>query len=275
MMPQMCGIEATQNIRSMGYTRPVVALTANAVSGQADIFLGNGFDDFISKPIDVRQLNTVLNRFIRDKQTPEVIENAKRQAEEQSRQPADNTAKPDIDPRFAEIFVRDAAKSLAALDAIMEKQGEYSEDELRTYVIHVHGMKSALANMGKMDLSAVALKLEAAGREGKLDIVISETPAFLSSLRDYAEELKPKDEGSSGEISDENKTLLREKLIEIKAACEDYDEDTADKALVELRNTSWPQPVKDLLGTVEEQLLHSDFDEIVDNIEKFMETGQI
>ena len=275
MMPQMDGIEATQKIRAMGYTQPVVALTANAVSGQADIFLGNGFDDFISKPIDVRQLNTVLNKLIRDKQTPEVIENAKRQAEEKSGQPADNAAKPDIDPRFAEIFVRDAAKSLAALDAVMEKQGEYSEDELRTYIIHVHGMKSALANMGKMDLSAIALKLEAAGREGKLDIVISETPAFLSSLRDYAEELKPKDENNSGEMSDENKAFLHEKLLEIRAACEEYDEDTADRALAELRNSSWPQSIKDLLGTVEEQLLHSDFDEIVDNIDKFMETGQI
>jgi PAS domain S-box-containing protein len=67
MMPQMDGIEATLAIRAMGYIHPIVALTANAVSGQANLFLENGFSDFISKPIDIRQMNIVLNKFIRDK----------------------------------------------------------------------------------------------------------------------------------------------------------------------------------------------------------------
>jgi len=275
MMPQMDGIEATQKLRGMGYTQPIVALTANAVSGQADIFLGNGFDDFISKPIDVRQLNTVLNRFIRDKQTPEVIENAKRQAADQSKRPVNDASKLALNQRFAEIFSRDAAKSLAALDAIMEKHGEYGEDDMRTYIIHVHGMKSALANMGKMDLSAVALKLEQLGRDGNVELITSETPAFLTSLRAYTEELKPKDEAKSEKTSDENKSLLREKLLEIKTACEEYDENTADKALAELRDLSWAQSVNDLLSIIGEQLLHSDFDEIVDNIGKFMEKEQL
>ena len=81
MMPKMDGIEATSIIRSLGYERPIVALTANAVVGQADIFFRNGFDDFISKPLDIHLLNTVLNKLIRDKQPPEVIEAARRQAE--------------------------------------------------------------------------------------------------------------------------------------------------------------------------------------------------
>jgi len=80
MMPKMDGIEATSIIRSMGYERPIVALTANAVVGQADIFLKNGFDDFISKPLDIRLLDAVLNKLIRDKQPPEVLEAARRQA---------------------------------------------------------------------------------------------------------------------------------------------------------------------------------------------------
>jgi CheY-like chemotaxis protein/HPt (histidine-containing phosphotransfer) domain-containing protein len=85
MMPMMDGIEATKHIRNLGYTEPIVALTANAVAGQLDIFLENGFDDFISKPIDIRQMNAILNKFIRDKQPPEVIEAARQQAEEKKR----------------------------------------------------------------------------------------------------------------------------------------------------------------------------------------------
>ena len=90
MMPQMDGIEATKIIRDMGYEHPIVALTADAVIGQAEIFLANGFDDFISKPIDVRQMNAVLNKLVRDKQPPEVIEAARRQAEAQKGQPSED-----------------------------------------------------------------------------------------------------------------------------------------------------------------------------------------
>jgi CheY-like chemotaxis protein len=54
-------------LRSIGYDRPIVALTASAVSGQSNMFLKNGFDDFLSKPIDIRQVNTVLNKLVRDK----------------------------------------------------------------------------------------------------------------------------------------------------------------------------------------------------------------
>ena len=74
MMPQMDGIEATKRIRDMGYSLPIVALTANAIAGQLDVFLKSGFDDFISKPIDIRQLNSVLNKFIRDKRAHEVMD---------------------------------------------------------------------------------------------------------------------------------------------------------------------------------------------------------
>ncbi|GBU24224.1 aerobic respiration control sensor protein ArcB [Fibrobacteria bacterium R8-3-H12] len=68
MMPKMDGIEAVKIIRSLDYEHPIVALTANAIVGQAEIFLENGFDAFISKPIDAKQLDAELNRYIRDKQ---------------------------------------------------------------------------------------------------------------------------------------------------------------------------------------------------------------
>jgi signal transduction histidine kinase/ActR/RegA family two-component response regulator len=70
MMPKMDGIEATKLIREYGYGKPIVALTANAVTGQSEVFLANGFNDFISKPIDVRQLNAVLKKYVSGKQPP-------------------------------------------------------------------------------------------------------------------------------------------------------------------------------------------------------------
>ena len=271
MMPQMDGIEATQKIRNMGYKEPIVALTANAVAGQAEIFLGNGFDDFISKPIDVRQLNTVLNKLIRDKQEPEVIEAAKKQSETKKEKNSGSTPKSSIDPHFAEIFARDALKTLATLEALAEKNDYSNEDDMRTYIINVHGIKSALANIGKMDLSAIALKLEMAGRERKLEIITSDTSSFLSSLRAFVEELTPRKENNNGETINEDNAFLRDKLLEIKAACKDFDENIVDEALAELRTKTWSQQTKELLGTISEYLLHSDFDEIADIIDKTVE----
>jgi CheY-like chemotaxis protein len=70
MMPEMDGIEATAAIRkwekerSVSFGVPIVALTANAVVGMKETFLDNGFNDFLSKPIDVSKLNDILERWI-------------------------------------------------------------------------------------------------------------------------------------------------------------------------------------------------------------------
>ncbi|MCL1988555.1 MAG: ATP-binding protein [Firmicutes bacterium] len=81
MMPGLDGIETIKAIHKMGYNEPIVALTANALIGQSDMFIQNGFDGFISKPIDTSHLNSILNRFIRDKQPAEVIATARKNAE--------------------------------------------------------------------------------------------------------------------------------------------------------------------------------------------------
>jgi len=64
MMPKMDGIETTQKLRELGYTGAIVALTANALAGNDEMFMQNGFDGFISKPIDPRDLDGALNKFI-------------------------------------------------------------------------------------------------------------------------------------------------------------------------------------------------------------------
>jgi len=63
-MPEMDGIEATAHIRESGNDVPIVALTANAIAGTRELYLENGFNDYLSKPIDVVQLNSILERWI-------------------------------------------------------------------------------------------------------------------------------------------------------------------------------------------------------------------
>ena len=254
-MPGMDGIEAAKIMREQGYKHPIVALTANALSGQAEIFFANGFDDFISKPIDIRQLNAALNKLIRDKQPPEVIEAAKKQAKKPWKNPQGT------DPHLAEIFVRDAEKAAAALEAIHEKN-VYTDEDIQAYIINIHAMKSALANIGETELSAFAFRLEEIGRQGDTGVLSVETPAFLEKLRATAEKIKPKEDGeNTGKDSNDDMMYLREKLAEIQKACVALDKKTAKGTLGELRQKTWSRPVKELLSAISEYLLHSEFEE--------------
>ena len=59
-MPILDGIGATKKIRELGMTIPIVALTANALDGDRERFIAEGMNDYISKPIDFKELQKVL-----------------------------------------------------------------------------------------------------------------------------------------------------------------------------------------------------------------------
>jgi PAS domain S-box-containing protein len=286
-MPEMDGIEATKKIRELGYTQPVVALTANALAGQAEIFAANGFDDFISKPIDIRQLNAALNKLVRDKYPAETIEAARRHKDNQGKGPAaGNTAggtiadsnstysasQSSIDPELAKMFTWDAEKAAAALEAL-HKKGNYGEEDRKAYILNVHAMKSALANIGETTLSAIALKLEQAGRAGNTAVMISDTPAFLDSLRAVIRKVKPKDYDNGGEtINADDQPYLLEKLAALQEACAGYNKKDAKAAVAELRQKTWPRSVNELLDAINVRLLHSEFAEAAGLAKDYMES---
>ncbi|MCL2171392.1 MAG: ATP-binding protein [Defluviitaleaceae bacterium] len=78
MMPEMNGMEATRIIRGMGYTRPIIAFTANSLIDQNKEYAESGFDGYLLKPIIVKNLNTLLLMHIKNKQSPETIADAQR-----------------------------------------------------------------------------------------------------------------------------------------------------------------------------------------------------
>lgn len=67
MMPEMDGVDATREIRKLGGKNEnlvVIALTANAISEAKDMFLKEGMQDFLAKPIQLKALDEILNRWI-------------------------------------------------------------------------------------------------------------------------------------------------------------------------------------------------------------------
>ncbi|MDR2696250.1 MAG: response regulator [Deltaproteobacteria bacterium] len=263
MMPQMDGMEATKRIRGLGYTRPIVALTANAVVGQAEMFLANGFDGFVSKPIAMHQLNVTLNRLIRDKQPPEAREAARREHGFFQDNAEGRAGARHIDPQLAASFARDAVKAIAALAELSDTGYSDGGERLDMYILEVHAMKSALANIGEAELSDRARRLEHAGRSRDFAVIAAETPDFLGVLRTVLEKVTPQDEDEDapGGIAEDDMMHLREKLLAIRTACAAYDISAAESALAELRQKIWPRQTRELLDVIAEHLLHSDLDE--------------
>lgn len=64
MMPNMNGVEVLRKLRENGVNTPVIALTADAIEGQEEKYMSEGFDGYISKPINKEKLNYVLNKYL-------------------------------------------------------------------------------------------------------------------------------------------------------------------------------------------------------------------
>lgn len=67
MMPNMSGVETFHKLKELeNFNTPVIALTANAISGMREKYLEEGFNDYLSKPIDKMELNKILNTYIKN-----------------------------------------------------------------------------------------------------------------------------------------------------------------------------------------------------------------
>jgi len=268
-MPKMDGIEAAKNIRELGYTQPIVALTANALTGQTEVFMANGFDGFISKPIDIHQLNAVLNKMIRDKYPAETIE-AARQVKDNIKNNAD--PQQSVNAELIKIFVRDAQKAVGILETI-QSNNYRRVDDTQMYVINIHAMKSALANIGEVELSAAAAKLEEEGRNQNITEISNDTPGFISALRAVIQKVNPNkddtDDKADVVMSEEERAELIEKLSLMQKASIEFDKKTVKKTLAQIKEKKLPFTVNKLLETISEHLLHSEFIKIANLIDNY------
>ncbi|MGN0280489.1 MAG: response regulator [Lachnospiraceae bacterium] len=64
LMPEMDGIEVLQKMREMGLQLPVIALTANAISGAKENYLQAGFQDYLSKPLNAKELEDMVRKYL-------------------------------------------------------------------------------------------------------------------------------------------------------------------------------------------------------------------
>jgi PAS domain S-box-containing protein len=189
MMPGMDGLETVKAIREKGYKLPIVALTANAVAGQVEVFMAGGFDGFMSKPIDMRELNASLNKFVRDRQPPGVAEAALAATTAQGPGLPMAGDEQHVDKGLSKIFIRDTESAAAALQEY-EDRGSYEGHDLKAYIASAHALHVSMANIGEAKLSILAKELEQAGRDRAIDFIADNPGDFLGGLRAALEKLR-------------------------------------------------------------------------------------
>ncbi|MCL2815662.1 MAG: transporter substrate-binding domain-containing protein [Oscillospiraceae bacterium] len=157
MMPGMDGIETTDAIRALGtdYARqiPIIALTANAIHGTVNIFYEHDFQDFVSKPIDIMQLDSAVRKWIRNTK-PEEDEEAGEKEEEPIEISDLNIQGLNTEKGMA-LFGWDEEFYLMALrsyvenaPAVIDKIRSVTKETLNDYAVNIHGLKSISANIG-------------------------------------------------------------------------------------------------------------------------------
>jgi CheY-like chemotaxis protein len=269
MMPDMDGMEATRAIRKMKGNRframPIVALTANVMAGMREMFLSNGFNDFLSKPIEVKKLDSVLRNVI-----PEAKRKKPPEAEADGDEAVDVSEIPGVDmdagiatvggswSRYLdllEMFRLDVEADFALLEKAP------ANSSLRSFTTLVHALKSALANIGAKALSQDAAVLEEAGREANLAVIGENLPGFRAEILALtakigellalapSEESQPADNPETGSI-----------LSRLQEALEAKDVDAIDAELARLQALPLTGKTREAIVEIADFILSAEFE---------------
>jgi PAS domain S-box-containing protein len=202
MMPGMDGVEAVRIIRNeinTAYARtvPIVALTANALAGNEEMFLAKGFNAYISKPIDILQLDMALNTWVRNKQSKETLQQA--EMEKVSRGLDEGPPEPGALDGFyvegidfamgrerynSERAYLDILRSyLVHTPPLLERIRNPSGENLPEYTVMIHGLKGSSYGICANAIGKEAEELEAAARAGNLETVTARNGPFIEGVK--------------------------------------------------------------------------------------------
>lgn len=276
MMPELDGVDTTKIIRRQGdaYSRelPIIALTANAVSGAREMFLESGLNDFISKPIQLSQLEKVLAKWLPKKLVsyinPQndtsyenslellgIIENEEGNSKKEEAS-EDTLIIQGVDVQAGlklcggnmnaytavlKTFTETAAESIVRIENSAQSR------DYKNYTTEVHGLKSSSMAIGAKELSEMARLLEAAGREEDYRKIMSDTPPLIARYTEIVENigsfLKPENDNETPDDSGKplvNVSMMKTGLEEVLEAIDSLDSPEAIRILDALLEYSFP-----------------------------------
>jgi len=214
MMPGMDGIEAVEAIRALDseYARkiPIIALTANAIQGTQDMFFEHGFQGFISKPIDIMDLDLIIRKWVRDESLETLTFSDELSSNEPPPGAEDKINIPGVDTEKVlsiydgdqDVYKKLLHSYVAKIPAVFEKIKNVTGETLQEYIINVHGIKGASASIGVETIRAAAYNLEMMAKAGDLQGVMADNEKFISSAENIIATIKNWLEEHDGENSD-------------------------------------------------------------------------
>ncbi|MDR0600254.1 MAG: response regulator [Treponema sp.] len=290
MMPEMDGIEAVRIIREeigTDYARniPIIALTANAILGNEEMFLSKGFQAFLSKPIDIIALDAAINRWIRDKALEKELAAQGINLEETGESGDGGGAKIGGDflagwdiaevnavkglerfggdlESYRDVLVSYARNTPSMLDKIRDFTGE----KLNDYRVIVHGIKSSSRGIGAEALGSKAEALEFAARDGGIEFIGKENKGFIEEMDKLVAALSSFLERKEQENPKPAKTAPDPALLAALAeACKAFDVDEVDRIMEQLEGFRYESSA-DLVSWLREQINITGFDQIVERL---------
>jgi CheY-like chemotaxis protein len=297
MMPGMDGIEATAAIRAWEesqrkktreFPTPIIALTANAVTGMKEMFLENGFNDYLSKPIEIAKLDELIAKWVPKEKQIKAEEAVKRENYENSA----NILIAGIDVTkgitmtggtlegykgVLTSFHKDILERLPHLSAVP------AENDLPAFAIHVHAIKSAAGTIGAADLSKEAAELESVGKAGDIDTIGKNLPGFYQHLKEMAERIgaalaenSAGSESGGAPLVNLSDTGIRGLFEELKTALEAKDMETIDRVTGELADNVLDTETGETLNAVSDLLLGAKFKAAAAKIDELLsKTGGV
>ena len=276
MMPIMDGVEATKIIRKFEgeyySTLPIIALTANVMKDARELFAKEKMNDFVAKPIQIAEITRCLLKWL-----PKELIEIKSEAEltANNRVLKDNAEELpaiegiDIDEGIKncgskEVFFDLVKDFYRLIDSKSSKIEEcLKEDRIREYTIEVHALKSTARMVGAMRLSELAYELEQLGNANAKEEIESKTPELLRIYREYKVLLKEYGETQAEETTKVSNMQMKETLMRIHDAVENFDMDEADKAMEELVTYEFPEDMKKMVEKLGVYVADVDMEEVI------------
>ncbi len=250
MMPVMDGVETTQRMRALEDTyiqnMPIIALTANAVTGAREIFKEAGMNDFVPKPIELKDICSKIRAWL----PHELIVKMSAPAQQQLQIPAQML------PVIEGLDVTEGIKNCGSLELFTNLLGDFyklidlkstkiekclADGMIRDYTIEVHALKNTARMIGALELSEQFYQMEQCGNAGDVDTIFRETPAIMELYRSYKPILEPYGKANEQDKKEVPKEELVKVLEQLNAAMDSFDLDGADAALAELEEYRLPE----------------------------------